>query len=556
MIGVPTDVNSAYWRGVATGPKCITEALFSTPPNGRGWLALLLRHPSSFAPVFVSSFATRPFRAVRLIVGRAIIALAAIALDCFAEVNAQSRSNPSGWWQATLRHAGESRSVWLHFQYRSGKLTASFSNPEIGAYDAPLGEAIVRPGVVELKDLGWTLQREDASGALTGVVPPDLIPVYRIEARFVRSAPPIPRIDPKPAYPPPAPLWQQIVGASVYAGLAFDPVHRIVIIATDLGRVIALGAKTGAIVWSSNAGGPIRATPLVVGRALYVPTDARLIKIDTATGKFIWSASIGRETAPRRDITDPNSRWDHYSSSAVLAGNSVYVGGRDGCVYRLGGASGAQLARYCAKDLITATPVVDGNRLYFGSFDKHVYAVNIDSGQLIWARDLQGEVPRDLAIAGGKILAGSRSYDLDALNMDTGGISWKRYYWFSWVDSPPVVMGHSIYTGSSDSLRVFAFALNGTKRWERRLPGWIWAKPAIGRSAIYAAVMGTSMPYIGHRAGGFAAVDRTTGRLRWLLESRRPQKARLYGFASAPIVAEHIVYAADLEGRIMAFVDQ
>ena len=113
-------------------------------------------------------------------------------------------------------------------------------------------------------------------------------------------------------------------------------------------------------------------------------------------------------------------------------GDLVYAGSRDGCVYRFNAESGETKGRYCATDLITATPVVDGNCVYFASFDRHVYAVERDTGRIVWKRDVQGEVPRDLALAGHNALAGSRSYDLVALDKATGKPAWTRYYWYSW----------------------------------------------------------------------------------------------------------------------------
>jgi outer membrane protein assembly factor BamB len=295
---------------------------------------------------------------------------------------------------------------------------------------------------------------------------------------------------------------------------------------------------------------------LVAGSALYVPTDKALLKLDLATGRRLWASSLGKAKARRLEISDPNSRWDHYSSSAVLAGDSVYAGSRDGCVYRFNAQSGETIGRYCSTDLITATPVVDGNRVYFASFDKQVYAAERDTGRIVWKRDVKGEVPRDLALAGVNILAGSRSYDLTALNKLSGKPAWTRYFWFSWVDSAPNIVGNTIYIGSSDSLHIFAFDGTGTKLWESAVPGWAWARPAVSRTSVYAAVTGTTIRYEGPRSGALAAIDRQSGKLRWMIEAKKPEKAATYGFASAPVVAGGRLFAADLDGTVYAFKDR
>ena len=85
------------------------------------------------------------------------------------------------------------------------------------------------------------------------------------------------------------------------------------------------------------------------------------------------------------------------------------------------------------------------------------------------------------------------------------------------------------------------------------MPGWSWAKPAVGKAAVYAAATGTTMPYVGPRSVGFVAVDRGSGKLRRPIEAEKPEKAPTYGFASAPVVANGRVFAADLTGKVFAF---
>jgi outer membrane protein assembly factor BamB len=279
------------------------------------------------------------------------------------------------------------------------------------------------------------------------------------------------------------------------------------------------------------------------------------VKLDARSGRRLWSASLG-ESGPRLGIGDPNSRWDHYGSSPVLSGGVAYVGSRDGCLYAFDGRSGRQERRICTGDRITATPVVANGRVFFASFDGHVYAARLADGTILWKRDARGAVPGDLALAGGHILAGSRSYDLLALAQDSGEPAWSRYVWFSWIDASPLVSVGKLYIGSSDSRRIVALdAASGRRLWATRVPGWAWARPALGVTAVYAGAVGTTTRYVGRREGALAAIDRPDGRLRWLFEPAHAPDAVLYGFAAAPLVAGGKVYAADLSGTVFAFRD-
>jgi len=472
---------------------------------------------------------------------------------------AEEEAGPSleGWWMARVEHRGETRDFYLRFAEKDGRPAASFSIPEIGAEESPLGRVAVDAKALKLPDVGWTLRIEDSGATLAGVLPEALVPIYPLQARFRRSAAPGPESEPTGYEAAPTPLWRRQIDGAVYGGPAYDRRSGLLFVATDSARVHALRAATGVLAWSVPVGSPVRSTPVVAAGALYVAADKALVKLDARSGRTIWSASLGEERHKRLEIGDPNSRWDHYGSSPVVSGGLAYVGSRDGCLYGFDAGSGKPVRRLCTGDQITASPVVATGRIFFASFDGHVYAARLADGAILWKRDVKGAVPRDLALAGGHILAGSRSYDLLALDRGSGTPAWTHYVWFSWIDSPPLVSAGKLFIGSSDSRRVFAIdAASGRPSWAARLPGWAWARPAAGATAIYAGAVGTTGRYVGRREGAFAAIDRGDGRLRWLLRPENTAGAALYGFAAAPLVAGGRVYAADLSGTVYAFRDR
>lgn len=459
-----------------------------------------------------------------------------------------------GWWRASLAHGGETQDIFLHFKPYKGQLAATFSIPAIGADDSPLSLVKVTDTTVELPAVKWTLRKNGAT--LTGTAPADMLPHYKIDVSFERSSPPPSRPETAAVGAPPKPLWKRSVDAAVYAGLTYDAARNRLLVATDAGTVSALRPGDGSVAWTIDAGAPVRATPTVAGRYIYLATDAALLKLDAGTGRKLWSGAYDPIKVKRLPLTDPNSRWDFYGSSAVLAGRAVYVGSLDGCVHAFAVDRGTRIRSYCAKDSITGTPVVEGEGLYFGSFDGKVYATRLVDGAPLWDYDTHGAVTSDLAFENGKIIAGSRSYDLTAIDAATGKPAWTRYFWFSWVESSPSIVDRTIYIGSSDGLRVSAFdSRTGARRWETLLPGWSWAKPAVGKRTVYAAVAGTTEPYIGKRDGGFAAIDRANGQIRWLMRVPKPGKAPTYGFASSPVIVNGRVFAADVDGNVFAFTE-
>jgi len=60
----------------------------------------------------------------------------------------------------------------------------------------------------------------------------------------------------------------------------------------------------------------------------------------------------------------------------------------------------------------------------------------------------------------------------------------------------------------------------------------------------------------GVRSGSLVAMDRATGAIRWLYvelpDKKVIEKKKDWGFAASPVIADGVVYAADLSGKVYA----
>jgi outer membrane protein assembly factor BamB len=162
-----------------------------------------------------------------------------------------------------------------------------------------------------------------------------------------------------------------------------------------------------------------------------------------------------------------------------------------------------------------------------------------------------------VTVSGDRVLVGSRSYDLIALDAVTGKELWKHYYWFSWIESPPVVRDGVVYTGSSDATNVYAINLSdGSLRWKTPVPGYSWQRIAIAGDLLITGTLGRGA-YPGARAGSLLALDRTTGAIRWIyLDPPSVETIKAgnnWGFAASPAFGDGRVYAADFNGTVYAF---
>ena len=143
-------------------------------------------------------------------------------------------------------------------------------------------------------------------------------------------------------------------------------------------------------------------------------------------------------------------------------------------------------------DIMTATPALWRDLLLFADFAGKVQAVDARDGKPRWSYDARLPVAGDLVVDdAGRVFVGSRTYDLIALDAATGKELWKHYYWFSWIESPPVVRGQTVYTGSSDGVGVYAIDVaTGARRWKARVPGWAWARTAVDDRLVVAGTVG------------------------------------------------------------------
>jgi outer membrane protein assembly factor BamB len=488
----------------------------------------------------------------RLCAGFAAVALAwpACAQDLRFE-------DLEGWWAADPTHGGESSHLAMQFIAKDGKREAHLSLPAIDAWDINLGEVAITGDKLDTKGLSFPLQWNAGTKTLSGVLPADAAPVYSIPVAFKRAEPLIKPAAKEWRAPRPRVIWSvETDGSPVWAGIE-RAADGTLFIANESGVLRAIG-RDGRVRWKFETGKAVRAQPRVRNGSVYLHSDSGfLYKVDEKSGAEIWRARVDAGSEPRLPTNEKGTRWDRYGSSIVADRQHLYVASRDKNLYALDLNTGREAWRVTAGDIMTATPALYRDLVIFAAYDGKVSAVSARDGKPRWTFDAKLAVPGDLTVAGDRVLLGSRSYDLIALNAATGGEHWRRYYWFSWIESPPVVHDGVVYTGSSDAVNVYAVNLaDGALRWKTAVPGYSWQRTAVDWKWVVAGTVGAGA-FPGPRAGSLVALDRTTGAIKWIhLEPPSEEAAKAgksWGFGASPVIADGVVYAADLDGRVYAF---
>ena len=173
-------------------------------------------------------------------------------------------------------------------------------------------------------------------------------------------------------------IWQSSVAGRrlgrVYASIAdvtADPVIQgsTTYVGTSAGRTFAMNTETGALIWSAPEGALAPVLP-VGGSVFLVNDEARLVRLDAATGEVIWSVEmpyfVKEKVKKRKAITA------HYGP--VLAGGRLVVASGDGILRFFNPADGSLLATADLPGGAAAQPALAGGTLYIVSGKGQLHA--------------------------------------------------------------------------------------------------------------------------------------------------------------------------------------
>jgi outer membrane protein assembly factor BamB len=121
----------------------------------------------------------------------------------------------------------------------------------------------------------------------------------------------------------------------------------------------AIDAGSGARIWTATEGA--LNPPLVVGGSVFVVNDeARLVRMDAATGEVLWQAEMPYfvNEKPKRQ----KAIFAHYGP--VLAGGRIAVASSDGLLRLFNPMDGAMVATAQIPGGAASAPALAGGSLY------------------------------------------------------------------------------------------------------------------------------------------------------------------------------------------------
>ncbi len=225
-----------------------------------------------------------------------------------------------------------------------------------------------------------------------------------------------------------------------------------------------------------------------------------LVAAQSRNGRLLWT----------RDFSDG------VADGVTVSGSAVYAAGRDGTLRKLDVGTGADLWAhpYEAPGSITSAPSVDVGHVAIQTNENRTYVLDASTGEYVWDKGRMR--PEGLTINGeggatidrGVVYAGYDDGVLLAMSVVDGSTLWSRDLsgkrsQFVDVDTRPLVRGDSVYAGSYSGGYYAVGRKHGNIRWHH---------PADG---VNSATLGKDVVYVALRNQRVQAVDLATGTLIW-----------------------------------------
>ena len=257
------------------------------------------------------------------------------------------------------------------------------------------------------------------------------------------------------------------------------------------GTIIALKAKDGQLLWKSEMGGELSASPVADENAIYVASETIG---QTPTGGAL--RALGREGGVTQWMT-PLVR--PLRGALAISGGKLFAGGSDGRAYAFDKRTGGVLWSIPYELAFSGQPVVKGGKVYLGSEDGTLLALDEATGRLLWRYRTKGAIHGPVAVNDETVFFGSGDGYVYAVSSDKGRMKWQKR---TGAGVEAVVLANdSVLAASLDN---FAYLLNlkGKMVWKKLLPGRISAQPlAVAETALFTPLSSSEGVVLGLKDG-------------------------------------------------------
>jgi outer membrane protein assembly factor BamB len=262
------------------------------------------------------------------------------------------------------------------------------------------------------------------------------------------------------------------------------------------GTIVALKARDGQLLWRSDMGGELSASPIADDSAIYVASE-----ITTPDGQTTGSSgalrALGREGGVTQWLTP---LVKPLRGALTISDRKIFAGGSDGRAYAFDKRTGGVLWSIPFTSPFNGQPVVNAGRVYFGSEDGNLIALDEATGRVLWRYRTKGAVHGPVAVANDIVFFGSGDGYVYAVTNDKGKLKWQKRTGAG-VEAVTLAGEETLLAASLDN---FAYLLNlkGAMLWKKQLPGRISAQPlTVKETALFTPLSSNVAVVLGLRDG-------------------------------------------------------
>jgi outer membrane protein assembly factor BamB len=275
--------------------------------------------------------------------------------------------------------------------------------------------------------------------------------------------------------------------------LEFSPVigGRSLYLLKNNGALYAISKQTGRVRWKRKLGYLAASSPAYGDGVVYVTllqrgksTKAgRVSALRARDGKVLWTRLL-----PSRS-----------ESSPLLDGDRLYFGSESGTIYSLRASDGDVRWTFKAQGEVKSGLALADGKLYFGDYGGRVYAIRQTDGSRAWTTGTRGSrfgtaggnFYSTPAVAYGRVYIGNTDGKVYSFSSASGKLAWSKstggYVYGSPAvaavpDAPP-----SVYIGSYSGRFYSLDARNGRVRWSRNVGGKISGSATVIGDIVYFA---------------------------------------------------------------------
>ena len=236
---------------------------------------------------------------------------------------------------------------------------------------------------------------------------------------------------PSNPFEPPEPL---------VAGLAYDPIHDIILSPSEDGFLYAYTAKNGDEFWDPfPTGAAIWSTPAVQdGVAYFGSLDHKVYAVDLDNGEEIWSQETEGVVAGKPLVFD----------------GKVIAGSFDKTLYAFSDDDGTLQWTIEGENWFWAGAVTDGKTIFAPNMDGNIYAID-RNGTLLWKYNVGSAIVSSPVLVPNGLVVAAKDGNLLLLDTRVSNLGLQRVLFNQKIGddeikAPLFAIGDSVFVGSQD----------------------------------------------------------------------------------------------------------